>query len=310
MSCTSPVQAMRLFTGEIVFHDRLDGHALSLPCGQCMDCKLERSRQWATRCVHESSLHVNNCSILLTYDDVHLPFGNSLQYLDFQLFMKRLRKQFNCFDVSLGMYVPRFFMCGEYGETNPITKCKDGGLYRPHYHALLFGLDFPDRKLDRSLDSGSKSYKSSMLSKLWPLGNAYVADMSFEIAAYIARYCCKKITGDLAKSHYEIVLDDGEIFDRVPEFIRMSLRPGIGAKWFSKFHKDVFPFDHVISRGVEAKPPRYYDKLYSVMDPDGFEWIQYSRAQEALAQMHDNTPERREVKALVTKARASQSHRR
>ena len=40
---------------------------LKVPCGQCIGCRLERSRQWAIRCMHEASLHDKNCFITLTF---------------------------------------------------------------------------------------------------------------------------------------------------------------------------------------------------------------------------------------------------
>ena len=103
--------------------------AINLPCGQCIGCRLERSRQWAVRCMHEASLHDENSFLTLTYSDENLPPGGSLHLPDFQNFMKRLRK-------SIAPKRVRFYHCGEYGDI----------LSRPHYHALLFGYDFDDRK--------------------------------------------------------------------------------------------------------------------------------------------------------------------
>ena len=102
---------------------------IDVPCGRCVGCRLERSRQWAIRCVHEASLYDNNCFITLTYDSDHVPSDGSLRVEDFQNFMKRLRK-------SVAPRRVRFFHCGEYGERGD----------RPHYHAILFNLDFDDRE--------------------------------------------------------------------------------------------------------------------------------------------------------------------
>lgn len=65
---------------------------ITVPCGQCIGCRLERSRQWAVRCVHEAQLHERNCFITLTFDDEHLPSGGSLDVTVCQKFYKRLRK--------------------------------------------------------------------------------------------------------------------------------------------------------------------------------------------------------------------------
>lgn len=82
MLCYSPLVAWRgerLPSGKrsVVFKksdavQSLSAFEIKLPCGQCIGCRLERSRQWAMRCVHEASLYEKNCFITLTYDDSHL----------------------------------------------------------------------------------------------------------------------------------------------------------------------------------------------------------------------------------------------
>ena len=124
--------------------------SFEVPCGQCIGCRLERSRQWAMRCCHEASLYDLNCFITLTYDPEHLPPDGSLVLDHFQRFMKRLRKRFGS-----GI---RFFHCGEYGEK----------FARPHYHACLFNFDFPDKVLYTIRDE-IRLYRSAILEELWPL---------------------------------------------------------------------------------------------------------------------------------------------
>lgn len=142
MPCYYPNTAYKTADGSIVFNElKRNGpiiKTLTLACGQCHGCRLERSRAWAMRCVHETNLYKRNCFITLTYDDDNLPYRNQLTQRDFQLFMKRLRK--HCEPTQI-----RFFMGGEYGGTNPVTKRIDGGKYRPHYHAIIFNWDFEDR---------------------------------------------------------------------------------------------------------------------------------------------------------------------
>lgn len=173
MPCFFPLQAYKSDAGTISFSERpgCSVHfALELPCGQCVGCRLERSRQWAMRCLHESSLYERNCFLTLTYSDEFLPFRGQLRYRDFQGFMKRLRK--------FASTPLRFFMCGEYGTLN----------MRPHYHALIFGFDFDDKVPFRLLDSGCRIYNSSRLEKLWYFGASSVGAVTFESAAYTARY--------------------------------------------------------------------------------------------------------------------------
>ena len=131
MACYHPMPAVRLANGDVTFVSRtkVDGHAIYLPCGQCVGCRLERSRQWAVRCMHERSMHERACFVTLTYDDEHLPPGKSLNYPDVQKFLRRLRKR-------VGVPI-RFYLCGEYGDDTD----------RPRYHICLFGFDFPDKAL-------------------------------------------------------------------------------------------------------------------------------------------------------------------
>lgn len=252
---------------------------MTVPCGQCIGCRLERSRQWAMRCVHEAQLHDENCFITLTYNDDHLPKNKSLVKSDFQLFMKRFRKQFSSIKI-------RFFHCGEYGTLNQ----------RPHYHAIIFGFNFPDLVLFSQRDS-VRVYTSEILAKLWGKGFVTVGDVTFESAAYVARYVLKKVTGAPAADHYK---------GRLPEYVTMSRRPGVAAGWFFKYWSDIWPVDgqgdYVIMRGKKLRPPKFYDEKLKAELPDYMAIIK--RARKAMAALHadESTPERLAVKEAVKNA--------
>lgn len=288
MPCFNPLQAYQAASGEVVFYEssRHDiVRSLSLPCGQCIGCRLERSRKWAMRCVHEASLYERNCFITLTYNDEYLPKRSQLQYSDFQKFLKRLRK-------FAEPEVIRFYMCGEYGTEN----------WRPHYHAIIFNFDFLDKVYYRRSPAGEKIFRSDILDRLWPFGFCSVGSVTFQSAAYVARYCVQKVTGFNARYHYARKDDEGEYF-LVPEFNKMSLKPGIGAEWLRRFTSDVYPRDFVVVNGVECSPPRYYDKVFSRSNPVEFEDIQFLRESDGRSRYEDNTPERLAVKEVVQKAR-------
>ncbi len=294
MPCYHPMPAVRMTDGSVKFVSRnkagVDG-CLELPCGQCIGCRLERSRQWAMRCLHEASLYDQNAFVTLTYDESNLPAGGSLDYSDFQKFMKRLRKRVKS--------PVRFYMGGEYGEQ----------LARPHYHACLFGYDFPDKVFYKKTKSGERIYTSKLLEELWPFGLSSIGDVTFESAAYIARYCVQKVTGDKAEAHYRTITDDGEIIDRLPEFNHMSLKPGIGARWLAKYRTDVFPRDYVVINGVKTKPPKYYDVLFEREDPGEFSEIIARRELDMTLLRYSDPDEfrdaRLDVKKQVTLARSS-----
>ena len=225
---------------------------ITLPCGRCIGCRLERSRQWAIRCVHEAQYHSENCFLTLTFNNEHLDPEGSLRKRDFVLFMKRLRKYF----AAEGKKV-RFFHCGEYGSQ----------LQRPHHHCIIFGADFSDKVL-WSISCGFPLYRSESLEKLWPFGFSSIAGVSFESCAYVARYIIKKVNGDLADEWYN---------GKEPEYISMSRMPGIGYQWLMD-HPEIYNYDEVVIRNnIKCKPPRYYDKIFDSIAPDFMKVIKDNR---------------------------------
>lgn len=290
MSCYHPLKAFRTPTG-VVFHE-LSRHdiigRIDLPCGQCIGCRMRRASDWELRVMHEASLHDASCFVTLTYGPGNLPPNASLEYRDFQLFMKRVRKLFG---------PVRFYMCGEYGPLN----------LRPHYHAVLFGVDFrSDRVMAGKSASGAVFFESRQLSDLWGLGKCTVQDLVRETASYCARYIMKKVLGVASEKAYERVLDSGEIVNVMPEFARMSLKPGIGAGWYERYRRDVFPHDFVVtSDGKERSVPKYYDKLLKRADFDTRESVGWKREAEARKHVADQTPARLRVREVVHEARVS-----
>lgn len=254
---------------------------IKLPCGQCIGCRLEHSRQWAVRCVHESKMHEFNTFLTLTYNPENLPHGGTLVRRDPQLFMKRLRDEFGA-----GI---RFYGCGEYGEQSR----------RPHYHIILFNFRAPDAKFYKMAAGGQRLYTSDAIAKLWPVGFNVLGDVTFESCAYVARYVTKKITGDNARAHYTVMLSDGELVELLPEFSMMSRRPGIGAGWFEKYGNHAYQFDSVIMNGREVRPPRFYDTRFEVLDSDRLRYLKTKRRSAALKHRSDNTSARRHVKEEV-----------
>jgi len=300
MPCFYPLQAWRsrvassngkhppVFDVKYGFEDR----PLTLPCGRCIGCRLERSRQWAIRCYHESTLHDDNCFLTLTYSEENLPVDGSLDVRTFQKFMKRLRKKFRTQRI-------RFFHCGEYGAE----------FGRPHYHACIFGFDFADKRFYKS-SNGHKLYTSEVLDAVWGLGDCYIGDVSFESAAYVARYIMKKVTGDRALEHYtSFNLYTGEVCKISPEYVTMSRRPGIGADWASQFSSEVFRDDFVVINGREVKPPKFYDARYEMDFPSEYKRIRAARLSASADRADDNNPDRLKVREAVTRARLSQLKR-
>lgn len=260
------------------------GTPTPLACGQCIGCRLEKSRQWAIRIMKEASLHDRNSFLTLTYDDSHLPRLPSgvptLVLEDVQNFLKRLREHFSPHRI-------RFFQCGEYGE---LTQ-------RPHHHMILFGEDFcKDRERIQDSQSGFPQYVSPLLDRLWGNGRSTVMDVTFDSAAYVARYSLKKITGKGSEFFYQ---------GRKPEFITMSRRPGIAAGYFEEFKDEMYPADEIVPEiGRPASlPPKAFDRLLEKADPQLFEQVKKKRLEGLDFYSDENSTDSR----LATRERVKQA---
>lgn len=288
MTCYKPLKAYRILgdltKAKIVFQSP-KGHytKLDLACGQCIGCRLRRSREWAARCVHEASLHGENIFLTLTYDDKHLPSNGSLDITHVQLFLKRLRRSLNT--------KIRFLGCGEYGDD----------LGRPHYHLIIFNYRPSDEKIYKRTKSGVL-FTSEILEKHWGKGFCPYGAVTPESAAYVARYSLKKINGDMAESHYQrIDPNTGEIYHLKPEYIHMSRRPGIGMDWIKKYHEETYITDTVIINKHEVQPPKAYDRFMEIFNPDVLEGVKEQRQYLIRQYYNDLPPEERTEKRLDAK---------
>lgn len=177
------------------------------PCGQCLPCRTNRRRIWTHRIMLEAKLHGDNAFVTLTYSDDELVFTTDTNRAtlvpdDLSLFMKRLRKSVEPLRI-------RFFGVGEYGD---VTE-------RPHYHLAIFGFPVCRRgNTSVSRVTGRCCDVCDLVQSAWGKGIVYIGDLSNNSAQYVAGYVVKKMTA----------ADDMRLDGRVPEFSRMSRRPGIG----------------------------------------------------------------------------------
>lgn len=246
-------------------------------CGQCLDCRLARARVMAERGLVELGCHSASMFLTLTYSPECVPlsypegggpydFSLTLVPLDFTNFMKRLRFHYSSARL-------RLMACGEYGDEN----------HRPHYHAIVFGLDPTDLKFFTRTDLGDILYTSEILDKIWGLGHVFVGEVTYESLGYVARYILKKQTGE-----------GKEVYERLgiaPPFSRYSNRPGIGGLYLDSVKADlvdssVIPDILYVSTsrgGKEFSFPRYFlDKLEGDM-PDEVSRIKESRFRNAVS---------------------------
>lgn len=246
---------------------RIISDYLTIPCGQCFGCRLERSRQWADRLSLELKNYDSNYFITLTYDDDHLPSSeivikdtgevietHSLVKEDYQKFLKRLRK-------AHGELYPdrkiRYFGCGEYGDHT----------FRPHYHLIMMNMVIPDLKFKQEKTKGDLSYRyyeSEWLDNIWKNGHVMIGAATWETVAYTARYVMKKLTGKRAEEYEHLGI--------IPEFCTMSRRPGIARDYYEENFDKIWQQDKIYvstSRGSHGfSPPRYYRYLFDIDCPD------------------------------------------
>ncbi|AZL82897.1 replication initiator protein [Apis mellifera associated microvirus 21] len=245
-----------------------------LPCGKCLECRLEYARQWAVRCVHEAQMHDENCFITLTYDEQNLK-SDKLVYTDFQTFAKNLRtnlfqelldsifpnqpqklqrKLWNEFSKERKdeLYNPKkisIFVTGEYGDKKK----------RPHWHALIFNWRPNDCEYKYSNDRGDKCFSSQTLNDLWPHGVAELGSITFESAGYCARYAAKKL-------HHG---RDGEHpFEPIS---KKSGKNAIGKSFIAEHWQSIFTHGNIqLPDGKNCSIPRYYEKWLQKHQPEAF----------------------------------------
>lgn len=257
---------------------------IQIPCGQCVGCRLERSRVWAVRCIAEKHLHDQACFITLTYNPAQsLQRQTTLVPKDYVDFMKRFRER-------VAPQKVRFFHCGEYGS--------EGG--RPHHHAIIFGYDFiEDRKL-LTLSNGLPVYRSPLLEELWPFGFSSIGEVTFESCAYVARYIMKKQTGKGSDDFYK---------GKVPEYVTMSRRPGIGKGFFDLYGASIYANDSLVIRdGLKVRPPRYFDQLYEANHQEQFQKVKERREQKRDEKVCRDFKHRDQVRRLRKQTSLERGH--
>lgn len=253
---TSVPTSLRGQLAKSVVRDYVD-----IPCGQCIGCRMDYSRQWANRLMLELEYHDSAYFVTLTYRDADLPThlysdpdtgeafpSYSLDKRDCQLFMKRLRKLYPNDRI-------RFFLSGEYGPST----------HRPHYHAIIFGLHLDDLYFYKKSGLGFDYLISDKLADIWGKGYVVVSEVTWETCAYTARYVTKKLTGDAGEFY--------TLHNIAPPFSLMSRRPGIAAQWYED-HPGLYDTEYInisTEKGARKfRPPKYFDRLYERDNPDEY----------------------------------------
>lgn len=290
------------------FHNNgeVNGLVIRVPCGKCLGCRMDYARRWSTRCYNEAFMHnhFKNCAFLTLTFNNNMLFNRthpwSVDKLEFSQFMKRFRKRISD---RYGVTGVRFFACGEYGSLKG----------RPHYHALIFGFNFPDKKLiqgagfpaklqPRALKDGRilRYYHSDFLDSCWspagsdkPFGFATISDITYEDCAYTARYILKK-TGSKHST------------GREPEFVLSSRNPGLGLDFWKKYYPDYIANNCIdLGSGRITDIPRYYIDKLKEFDEDVYNSYKLDKQKQIVYNLFDEkkneTSERLAVKEELLK---------
>ena len=247
-----------------------------IPCNQCIECRLQRSRDWANRVMCEAQQYKNNYFVTLTYDDRYLPIKTTCntetgEIINGYTLNKMDLKKFHHY---LGVYWKRnynhegirYYACGEYGEINE----------RPHYHTIIFNLpNLNDLKYYKTTENGDILYTSETLSKIWGnKGYVIVGEVTWDSACYVARYVMKKQFGKEAEAYYESKA-------KIPEFTTMSRMPGIARNYYEENKYKMYETDELFLPGkdkiIKSKPSKYFDRLYEKDEPKRFKEIKIKR---------------------------------
>lgn len=143
--------------------------AALVPCGQCLPCRISRSREWGVRAMHELDSWDSGTFLTLTYSDEFLPFapnGAPTLVKDHLVnYIKRVRR-----DIAYDGRKLKYLASGEYGDDYK----------RPHYHLILFGIHpVFDRQLlfdnwnGSRIDCGTVTYQSCRYVCNYVLTNSY-----------------------------------------------------------------------------------------------------------------------------------------
>lgn len=259
-----------------------------IPCKQCIGCKEDYAKEWATRIALEMTKYDCNWFVTFTYDDLHLPWddtfidpndgeiyqndgtwGGYLVPEHMTKFFKRLRERWERIHGHTGI---RYFYCGEYGGTTE----------RPHYHAIIFNLPI---ELDTlrihymEKATGYITYNCKEIEDLWGMGFVTLNEANWQTACYTAGYVQKK-RGSCRD--YKLYAEKGQ----TPEFIRMSRNGGIGKDYY-EHHPEMYDNDEIIIHGAHniiapVKIPRYFDKIHEERYPEILERNKEKRKQKAM----------------------------
>lgn len=216
-----------------------------IPCRYCMNCRIDRRRQWKDRAEYEFKKHISGAFVTFTYNDAFLPIviGNdekaraTLRKNDAQKLIERIRKQIERHPEKENILRQKDFTyigVGEYGENGQIFD-------RPHYHILFMGLDF--------------AYNKKLFLDEWKYGFIDALPILNGGINYVLKYMDKQIMGKEA-----IFENFGRYGLEAPKQFQSK---GFGNELYYKNYENALKHNGNIKSGMKniIVPPYYKQKM-------------------------------------------------
>ena len=228
---------------------------MEIPCRTCYGCRKDHARMWSERIMAELPYYDSSYFLTLTYNDDNIPVNdrgyNTLCTRDLQLFWKKLRK--------IQSNPIKYFACGEYGTTS----------HRPHYHAIVFGLELDDLVLhSHDYAANTDLYTSYKLSELWNNGFVSIGEVTQASARYVAGYVDKKLEVNRSNYYYKQLGIEPE---------KLYISNGIGERaYYDKVKSDLFDknYEESYFDDVVIHNNSYYSNKFKREHPERHEnWI-------------------------------------
>lgn len=297
------------------YHDK----PIELPCGQCIGCRIDTTSDMAVRIEKEAKSYDKNIFITLTYNEDNMPKFGDLVDEHITEFLQKLRDKYVMYSyvkikpngkkkhcrIAKEKDKIRYYCSYEYGGENQ----------RPHYHLIVFNLDFKDKKVHK-VSAGIPYYTSKTLEEIWNKGHCIIGEVNYDTAFYVAGYCLEKmkISDKTDSSNYAkyvtkyMVIDfnTGEILhEKMIEKSRSSRRPGIGYKYYKEYEEEIKNNGNIIVKGKNRRIPRYYE---TKLEKDDIVFYRQRKKEKMLSitrNSWDNTRERLEVRKNIATAKLS-----
>ena len=221
-----------------------------IPCRYCINCRVDKRKQWAERCKWEFKDKISGAFVTFTYDDAHLfseclKIGNdkkvraSLNYEHSSNFIKAIKSYIKRNPNKQNILMQENFTylgVGEYGHNGSIWN-------RPHYHILFFGLDF--------------KYCEKLFKNFWQYGFIDSLPILKGGINYVLKYMDKQIIGKQGK---------WENYKRYNlEAPKQFQSKGLGNKLYLDNYKNIQENKGFYKSGTKLIPvPQYYKQIMGI----------------------------------------------